>query len=322
METSYKACTVPIALILSTRVETVERVLAAIKAARPSVLYVVADEGWTPETKAKFAEVKRLIAQVDWCEVHTNYAQENMGAKVRLASGISWVFEREERAIILEHDCLPHPSFFPFCEELLERYKDDERVMHIGGDNFFKATKSDFKSPDSYFFTNIPHIWGWATWRRAWKFYDVNITQWPEARRRRILYDVFRDDAVAYRWENRFQEYYEGRIQSWDGQWTFAALSQDGLSINPSVNLVSNIGFGPEALSCKDPNDPLANVPIEPITFPLIHPPFMVVNQAAEVYTHRNVFHINQTRLQRFKWRLKKSFPNLYQKIKRLAGRL
>lgn len=90
METSYKSCTVPIAFILAPRVETVTRVLAAIKAARPAVLYVISDEGWTPETKAKFTAVKNLIAQVDWCEVHTNYAEENMGAKARLASGISW----------------------------------------------------------------------------------------------------------------------------------------------------------------------------------------------------------------------------------------
>ena len=262
-----------------------------------------------------------LIAQIDWCEVRTNYAQENMGAKARLASGISWVFEHEERAIILEHDCLPHLSFFQYCEELLERYKDDERVMHIGGNNFFKAIGIGYKSPDSYFFATIPHIWGWATWRRAWKFYDVNITQWPEARKRKILYDIFPDDAVAFRWENRFQEYYEERIQSWDGQWTFAVLSQGGLSINPNVNLVSNIGFGPEALSCKDPNDPFANISTEAMIFPLIHPPFLVVSKTAEVYTHRNVFHINQTHLQRFKWRLKKKFPGIYLSIKSLTNR-
>ncbi len=318
---SSRNLTVPVALILAPRMETVSRVLAAIKAARPGRLYVVADAGWSPETEEGFKKVKDLIATIDWCDVRTHYAEKNMGAKMRLATGISWVFEQEERAIILEHDCLPHPSFFRYCDELLERYKDDERVMHIGGSNFFKALKSKFESADSYFFTTVPHIWGFATWRRAWKYYDVKVAEWPAARARRMLYDIFHDDAVAYRWENRLQEYYEGRIESWDGQWTFAVLSQGGLSINPSVNLVSNIGFGSQALSCKDIDSPLANMPTTPIGFPLVHPPFMIVNQEAEFYINRDLFRIGRTRLQRLKWRLKKMFPRLYALIKHLSGR-
>lgn len=311
----------PVVLILAPRIETVTKVLAAIKNANPSILYAVADAGWSQVTREKFKEVKTLIAQIDWCKVRTNYSDENMNAKMRLASGISWVFEHEERAIILEHDCLPHPSFFSYCENLLERYADDNRVMHIGGDNFFKQLNVDYKSLDSYFFTHVPHIWGWATWRRAWQYYDVNITKWPEAQKRRLLYDVFKDDAVAFRWENRLQEYYENRINSWDGQWTFAILSQGGLSINPSVNLVSNIGFGKEALSCKNENDILANIPSESIAFPLKHPPFMIVDQKADLLIAKKVFHINETYTQRIKWYIKKSYPRLYDAFKNVIGR-
>ena len=319
--TPARQFTTPIALILAPRLDTVPRVLAAIKAAQPSILYVVADAGWSLETEEKFKEVKKLIAEISWCEVRINYAEKNMGAKMRLATGITWVFEHEERAIILEHDCLPDPTFFPFCEELLERYADDERVMHIGGNNFFATTKSDFTSPDSYFFTHIPHIWGWATWRRAWKSYDVTLSKWPEAQKRRMLSDIFRDKAVAYRWENRFQDYSEGRINSWDGQWAFAVLAQGGLAINPSVNLVSNIGFGTDALSCKDPESWLANIPTLPMLFPLTHPPFLIVDQTADVFIQRDVFHINHTRRARFKWRMKSAFPRLYARVKRLLGR-
>ncbi len=311
----------PVALILAPRMDTVVPVLEAIKNANASILYVVADAGWSPKTVENFKRVKELIAKIDWCEVHTNYADENMGAKMRLASGISWVFEHEERAIILEHDCLPDPSFFHYCENLLEYYANDNRIMHIGGNNFFKRFGSDYESPDSYFFTHVPHIWGWATWRRAWQYYDVNITKWPEAQKRKLLYSVFKDDAVAFRWENRFQEYYENRINSWDGQWTFTVLSQGGLSINPNVNLVSNIGFGSEALSCKDENDPLANISSEQMSFPLKHPPFVIIDKYADTFVAKRVFHINETYIQRVKWYVKKNHPRLYHMFKRLTRR-
>jgi len=321
MNISSTKLSTPVVLILAPRIETVTKVLAVIKEANPSVLYVIADAGWSPITIEKFKEVKALIAQINWCEVHTNYANENMNAKMRIASGISWVFEYEERAIILEHDCLPDQSFFPYCENLLEYYANDNRVMHIGGNNFFKQLNLNYKSLDSYFFTHIPHIWGFATWRRAWQYYDVNIIKWPQAQKRKLLYDIFKNDAVVFRWENRLQEYYENRINSWDGQWTFAVLSQGGLSINPNVNLVSNIGFGPEALSCKNEDDSLANIPSESIVFPLKHPPFMIVDQEADNIIQRDIFCINKTWIQRIKWYLKKSCPQIYKILKILIKR-
>ncbi len=320
MSTSQKLTT-PVVLTIFTRLETVARVLGAIKQAQPPRLYVIADEGRTPEEREKIKEVKELISQVDWCEVRTNYAEQNMGPKKRLATGISWVFEQEEQAIILEHDCLPDPSFFTFCEELLKRYKDDERVMHIGGNNFFRTFGVEYAYQDSYFFTHIPHIWGWATWRRAWQYYDPEVKKWPEARDRYLLNDVFRDSAVAYRWASRFQEYYEGKVESWDGQWSFAVLSQGGLCISPAVNLVSNIGFGKKALTTKDMTSALANMQLHSLSFPLKHPSFMVVDEKAEAAIQRDVFQIGKTRSQRLKWKSKNAFPRLYRTGKRLLKR-
>ncbi len=311
----------PVVLTIFSRRDIVERVLAAIRKAGPKRLYVIGDAGRTPEESEKVKEVRFLIAEIDWCEVRTNYAEENMGPKKRLATGISWAFEQEERAIVLEHDCLPDPSFFPFCEELLERYKDDERVMHIGGNNFFSAVGARYECPDSYFFTHIPHIWGWATWRRAWKYYDVDVKRWPEARERNLLNNVFRDPAVAFRWSSRFQEYYEGKIESWDGQWSFAVLSQGGLCINPSVNLVSNIGFGKEAFSTKNVSARIAEVPTAALNFPLAHPEFLVADELAEHLTQKYVFHINETKMQRFKWFLKSALPFWYRLAKKVTLR-
>lgn len=312
---------VPVVLTVFSRRDVVERVLEAIRKAKSKRLYVIGDGGRTPEESARVREVRELIAAIDWCEVRTNYAEENMGPKKRLATGISWVFEQEEQVIILEHDCLPDPSFFPFCEELLERYKDDERVMHIGGNNFFAAVGVPYECQDSYFFTHIPHIWGWATWRRAWQHYDVDVKRWPEARKRKLLNDVFRDSAVAFRWANRFQEYYDGKIESWDGQWSFAVVSQGGLCINPAVNLVSNIGFGAEAFSAKNATAKVAEVPVASLNFPLAHPEFLVVDMAAEHLTQKHVFHINETASLRIKWHLKQAFPRLYDALKRSVAK-
>ncbi len=310
----------PVALVLSNRTETLTRVIAAIKEARPKILYCFCDEGQTPADKARFAASKALVEKIDWCEVRTNYATEHMDVKRRLATGLQWIFENEERAIILEHDCLPNQSFFRFCEELLERYADDTRVMHIGGNNFQQNNKK-FVCRESYYFSHIPHIWGWASWRRAWVHYDPDVQHWPEARKQQLTYNIFSDPAVAYRWEQRFQDYYEDRIRSWDGQWTFAVLSQGGLCINPCVNLVTNIGFGQEAVSAKNPNDPLANIPSESMMFPLKHPNFFVINQQAERYTSQYVFGIGRTHMQRFKWFLKWHYPRPYHWLKKLFGR-
>lgn len=295
--------------------------MRASKKPNPPRLYVFADEGRTPEEKERIKCNKDRIAEIDWCEVLTNYASENLGPKQRLSSGINWVFEHEESAIIFEDDCLPDPTFFSFCNELLERYKDDERVMHIGGDNFFKTLGVKYESSDSYFFTHVPHVWGWATWRRAWQHYDVQMAKWPEARDRKLLYNIFDDNAAAYRWENRFQEYFEGRIESWDGQWTFAILSQDGLCINPNASLVTNVGFGPDAFTCKDPNDPRAFLPLEHMSFPLKHPSFITIDREAERKTQRYVFQVNDSQWKRFKWFLKRTFPRAYSKSKRLFRR-
>lgn len=318
---SSQKLTTPVVLTIFTRLEIAARVLDAIKQAQPPRLYVIADEGRTYEEREKIEKVKELISQVDWCEVRTNYAEKNMGPKMRLATGISWVFEHEERAIILEHDCLPHPSFFSFCEELLERYKDDERVMHIGGNNFFKAMSVDYSCRDSYFYTRIPHIWGWASWRRAWQHYDVRVTKWPDAHERRILDNLFSDPAAAFRWANRFEQYYEGIVESWDGQWSFAILSQGGLCINPSINLVTNIGFGSEAFTTKDSESVYSNIPTERIEFPLRHPSFMLVDELADALTQRKVFHINETLIQRIKWSIKSRFPSAYVKLKNVSRR-
>jgi hypothetical protein len=195
-----------------------------------------------------------------------------MGLKARISSGLDWVFEQVGQAIILEDDCLPHATFFRFCEELLEHYKDDERVMHISGDNF------GYQRPpgctDSYYFSRYAHVWGWATWRRAWAKYDVDMTSWPDERVRAGEWFDYASER-GY-WIPIFEAVAAGRIHTWDYQWLYACLRHKGLCIMPFENQVSNIGMSSSATNTRDAYSPVADLPTAAISFPLRHP--MVVH--------------------------------------------
>lgn len=309
----------PVVLIFFNQPTFTRRVFETIRAARPPKLFLIADAGRNQAEAARIAECRAIVEAVDWpCEVATNYAPQNMGPRARLSSGITWAFSQVDRAIIFEHDCLPHPSFFTFCEELLEKYQDDERVMHIGGSNFGQGNRN-FTCPDSYYFSLVPQIWGFATWARAWKHYDVDIKSWPEVKRSRTLAGILQDPAVLERWERRFDQYHTGEAQSWDGQWAFACLVNRGLSVTPCVNLVSNIGFGPEAFTTKDPSSRFANVPLQEMHFPLRHPAHLEASAAADAYAFKYIFDVNRTVGQRARWFFRSRFHGAYAWLKSLT---
>jgi hypothetical protein len=277
----------PVAFLIFNRPETTARVFSEIARAKPPKLLVIADgprDGREGEAE-KCMAARAIIERVDWdCEVLTNYSDVNMGCKRRVSSGLSWVFEEVEEAIVLEDDCLPHPSFFPFCEELLERYRADERVMAISGDNFQFGLR---RTPYSYYYTRYVHIWGWASWRRAWRHYDVSMKLWSELRATDWLaYIMGQEDMAAY-WREIFELVYEGRIDTWDYQWVFACWAQNALTVSPEVNLISNIGFGDEATHTHagGSDNRMANLPTVQMDFPLQHPPYMMRHNDADRFT-------------------------------------
>ena len=277
----------PVAFLIFNRPETTRKVFAEISKAKPEKLLVVADGPRADRAgeAQRCLEARSVIERVDWdCEVLTNYADENMGCKRRVSSGLTWVFETVEEAIVLEDDCLPHASFFPFCEELLERYRTDERVTMISGDNFQFNRR---RTPYSYYFTRYVHIWGWASWRRAWQHYDVEMKLWPELRETNWLADILGQEEAAEYWRQIFELVYAGRIDTWDYQWAFACWMQNGLSIVPEVNLISNIGFGDAATHTHAGNtvNKLANLPPVEMDFPLKHPPYMMRHGEADQFT-------------------------------------
>ena len=234
----------PVALMMFNRPDLTAKVFEAIRAARPKRLLVVAD-GPRTEAEKERTDATRAVIKVDWdCELETNYSETNLGCKRRVGSGISWVFERCEEAIILEDDTLPNASFFPFCHELLARYRDDERVMCVCGMNLVPEPKA--RGPETFYFSRYGATNGWATWRRAWKYFDLDMTEWPEFKRSGRMRDLFPRRVERAWWTLTFDKQYGGRINTWDYQWLFARLVQGGLTACPTVNMVANLGFRPD----------------------------------------------------------------------------
>lgn len=302
----------PVAFIIFNRPDKTRIVFEEIRKARPAKLFIIADGPRNEEERARCEATRAVVEDIDWeCELYTKFEEKNLGVKYAPPAGISWVFEHVESAIILEDDCLPHPDFFPFCEELLERYKDDDRVMHISGDNY-RVGNSFPLSPYSYHFSAIPALWGWATWKRAWKKYDQSMTQWPETRDKKLLRHSLPNLAVVDRFEYVFERYYTNKIKSWDGPWLYACLANQGLCINPNLNLISNIGVGIDSAHEVSSLDWKANLPTHSLTWPLIHPPILHVDKEADEYLYRYVFNINRYLTQQLRWFFKSHFTGLY----------
>jgi hypothetical protein len=278
----------PVVLIIFNRPDTTEKVFQAIRQAQPQKLLIIADGPRIdrPDEAQKCALSRAVIDQVDWeCEVLTNYSDINLGCKYRVSTGIDWVFSEVEEAIILEDDCLPAASFFQFCQNLLEKYRDDERIMMISGDNF---QPEDKQFEDSYYFSKYVHIWGWATWRRAWQHYDVEMSSWKEFQDKGLLKDTCNDPIEAEYWLKIFNDVANNCIDTWDQQWVYTCWQQSGMSITPSVNLISNIGFRDDATHTlwKSPRSEMKTGDIQNIR----HPTFILKNHDADTYTFENVF--------------------------------
>jgi hypothetical protein len=310
----------PVALMIFNRPEHTEKVFEVIRQAKPSKLLVIADGPRVdrPDDVAKCAATRAIIDQVDWdCEVFKNFSDVNLGCSIRPASGISWVFDQVEEAIILEDDCIPDPSFFPFCEALLERYRHDARIMHISGNNFWSNTH---QLDHSYAFSRYTLSWGWATWRRAWKHYDRQMRHWPQIKQRNLLKDILMDQDIANSWTKIFQNVVDVNSDVWDYQWTLTCWLQNGLAIIPNVNLVSNVGFGADATHTFSADSACAEFPsfsvsTASINFPLTHPDFMVRHTVVDEFIQDKLYDYYPTLRKRIQ------LKRIKQKIHRLLQR-
>jgi hypothetical protein len=274
----------PIALIIFNRPDKTAQVFSQIAKVKPEKLFVIADgpRDNHPEDKEKCAAARAIIENVDWnCDLFKNYSDVNLGCGVRPATGISWVFKNVDEAIILEDDCIPSPSFFDYCEALLEKYREDERIMTICGRN---GTYGLTRMPYSYSFRRMFSAWGWATWRRAWKHFDFEIKLWQELKGTPWLKDILGDNRGVEFWQTIFDKCYcNENTDVWDFQWIFAVWAQNGFAIVPEINLIDNIGFGDDATHTKSVNNPAWDIDSGEISLPLRHPPYIVRELDAEL---------------------------------------
>ncbi|HEX8507347.1 MAG TPA: nucleotide-diphospho-sugar transferase [Hymenobacter sp.] len=275
---SASALSTPVLLIIFNRPDTTRRVLETIRRARPTRLYVAADgpRPAHPTDAARCAETRAVVQEVDWpCTVHTLFHARNLNCGRAPVTALNWFFEHEPEGIVLEDDCVPSPSFFWFCADLLKRYRDDARVMHVGGNNYgSEAQKPVAPGEPSYHFSTQRNSWGWATWRRAWQRYDYRLTGFREAAAAGAL-----DHAFSGPLEKRYRLGKMAAVLAlppppdvWDYQWEYAIARHRGLCVVPAVNLVGNIGFGHEATHTHDGHDAMGAVPARDLPFPLQHP--------------------------------------------------
>lgn len=231
---------VPIAFITYVRLDTAKQVFEQIRKIRPRKLYHISDASDDLVKAEKVQKVRDYISDnIDWpCEVYRNYAKSNMGCRERINSGLDWVFENEEMAIILEDDVVPVQSFFLFCEDMLKRYKDDNRIFMITGNK----RVYDYHTEDDYLFSNYCSIWGWATWARAWKLNESDMKSWPKVKKDKLLKKVYGENA-ALRLTRDMESVYRGEVNTWDYPWQLSKLRYGGLEIVPSVNMIKNIGM-------------------------------------------------------------------------------
>ena len=274
----------PILFLIFNRPDETREVFARIRTARPERLYVAADgpRSQRPGEAATCETTRAIATGVDWpCKVHTLFRSENLGCKVAVSSGISWFFEHEPEGIILEDDIVPLPSFFTYAQALLERYRDDDRVMMINGSNLISER---YRSAASYFFSSYAHVWGWASWRRAWRHYDVSIADWPEVRRAgAFAAEVARQRYWDRYWYPNFNAVHLNECDTWDYQWSYALLKRGGLATTPRTNLVTNIGFGAGATHTTfDVPSYVAQAVTEELEMPLGHPPVVERDRRAD----------------------------------------
>ena len=280
----------PILIMAFNRPDHLQVLINRLREVKPTKIYAAIDGARVarPDEQQKVESCRALIASIDWdCEVETQFQDENLGCGLGVSTAISWFFTHEERGIILEDDIIPHPSFFPYCTELLDRYEKDDRVFAISGCNFVPA---EFQShPDqAYRFSQVPHIWGWATWRRSWQQHELDIAGWRhELPPIKLWARSGHSLPASVYWASTFELLARKEVDTWDGQLVLASMVSHQLTATSNVNLIENIGFGEEATHTLVDRKELR--PIEEISLPTA-PVKVEIDGKADRWTRKHHF--------------------------------
>jgi len=268
-------CYTPVIFFIFRRPDLTAKVFEAIRKAQPTKLFVIADGPRNEKEAVLCQQVREVTEQVDWgCEVFRNYSGTHLGCRKRISTGITWAFEKVKDAIILEDDCFPHSDFFPYCSELLERYRNDTRIFSICGSNFQEGIK---RGEGDYYFSRYADPWGWATWSRAWEFYDDTMSNWPLFQESEKINNIFETTPEQDYWINIFETLYSSNFpDSWFYRWQLSIWMNSGLSIWPNVRLISNLGFGEDGTNCKIPGK-LSNMELHAGRISKLNPPAFIM---------------------------------------------
>ena len=284
--------TEPLLVIAFNRPDLLRVLLDRLRLVQPSRVFVAID-GARPTRDGeaqRVQECRDLVASIDWpCEISTQFQDRNLGCGLGVSTAISWFFTHVERGIILEDDIIPDPTFFPFCSELLERYEHDLRVFAISGCNFVPQDALD-RPEQSYRFSQVPHIWGWATWRRSWIQHQLDIAGWRSRLPIRTLWSRVGHSipATAY-WTATFELLARKQVDTWDGQFVLASMVSQQLTATANTNLIENIGFGETAThTVEDRHELTAGSMLLPTA-----PVPVVVDRKADEWTR--IHHFNAT---------------------------
>ena len=273
------------------RPEQVLRVINVLREYKPKKVYVSCDgpniniEG----QKEKVLKTRSIIDQsIDWdCNLYKNYSDVNLGCRDGMTKAIDWFFNNEEEGIIIEDDCLPNIEFFEYCDNLLEKYRFNERIFSISGCNRHNGL---IRGEYSYFFSRYVHVWGWAGWRRSWKKYDKSMQEWEKFKRFANINSFFISKREKSFWIETFDNLTKLNVpDTWDYQWVFAHILNDALSIIPNSNLISNIGFGTDSTHSFAP----PKTQITKNIIPIKHPQYVIRDKEADIYYFENEFKRN-----------------------------
>ncbi|MFT6841334.1 MAG: hypothetical protein ACJASR_000092 [Psychroserpens sp.] len=265
------ALTTPVLFMVFNRLDTTKRVFDTIKKAKPARLYLASDGARSIKAgeKETVDQVRNyVVSNIDWdCEVKTLFREQNLGCGLAVSGAIDWLFENEESGIILEDDCVPSESFFPFADAMLENYIDDNSVGIIGGYNMFGDVTND---GIPYSAISMPVIWGWATWRRTWEMYKFDISNYSKIEIIEIINSVTNNVGTRRFFTKGIYETSIGKIDTWDFQLILKLFMYKKMVIVPNVNLIENIGFGSNATHTSDKNSALGQA-----KFGKLNPPYL-----------------------------------------------